>query len=574
MPNHQTGISSTDWLKNYPAEGLVNKAYQFAAEAHKDTKRKSGEPYINHCLAVAEAVHNWRLDEASVAAALLHDVVEDTNYPLKTIEKNFGEEVAFLVNGLTKLDTIKYPAKDPQVENLRKLIVSFSRDLRVVIIKLADRWHNMLTLNALPEDDQKRIALETNDIYAPLAYRLGMQQLSGELRDLAFPYLQPEEYKWLIKEVKEEYKTRQEYAENKVKPIVAKALEEHNIKPVAIDSRAKRYSSLYQKLLRYDMDLEKIYDLVALRIIVNTVEECYATLGIIHKLWPPLPGRIKDYIARPKPNGYKSLHTTVFCVDNKITEFQIRTKEMHEEAELGIAAHWAYEQLKEVGKHKNWAGVKSRGELIWVEQLRNWQKSFTNQKEFIESLKIDFFKDRIFVITPHNDVIDLPAGATPIDFAYRIHSEIGSSAVGAKVNGKFVPLDYKLASGDVVEILTQKGKKPSPDWLRFVKTSLARSQIKNALREKQKTLSNKTTESYLEFKIINQDRPGFLKDVTKAYGDLKINITYLNSVTDKRGALSTVTIRTKALPKSQLEQILVRLKKIQGTKELNYKLIR
>ncbi len=564
-----------EWLKNYPANSLVQKAYKFAEVAHKDTKRLSGEPYINHCLAVAETVHDWHLDEASIATALLHDIVEDTPLTIKKIEKEFGEEVAFLVDGLTKLDTFKYPEKDPQVENLRKLIVSFSRDLRVIIIKLADRSHNMRTLEALPEEDQRRIALETEDIYAPLAYRLGMQRLSGELRDLAFPYLQPKEYEWLLKEVKEEYEERQNYADRKVKPAILKALAENNIKPIVVDSRAKRYSSLYKKLLRYDMDLSKIYDLVALRIVVNTVEECYTALGIIHKLWPPLPGRIKDYIARPKPNGYKSLHTTVFCIDNKITEFQIRTAEMHEEGELGIAAHWAYEQVKDSDRHKkNWTGVKTRKELLWVEQLRNWQKSFTDQKEFVESLKVDFFKERIFVITPHNDVIDLPVGATPIDFAYRIHSDIGDSAVGAKINGRLVPLDYKLASGDVIEILTQKGKKPSEDWLRFIKTPLAKDQIKIALREKQKALKEKANEGYLEFKITNQDRPGYLKDVTKTFGDMKVNITYLHSLTDHRGALSTVIIRTAALTKSRLEQILVRLKKISGTKEVSYKLIR
>ncbi len=563
------------WLQKYPENSLARKAYGFSEEAHKDIKRASGDPYITHCLAVAETVNSWHLDEASVSAALLHDVVEDTKYSTKTIEKLFGGEVAFLVEGLTKIEKIKYTSREEgQVENLRKLIVSFSKDLRVVLIKLADRWHNMKTLNALPEERRKRIALETMDIYAPLAYRLGMQRLSGDLEDLAFPYLQAKEFEWLIKEVKDQFEKREAYAEKKVLPALMKALEEHHVKPVSVDHRAKRYSSLYKKLLRYEMDLSKIADLVALRVIVRTVEECYTTLGIIHKLWPPLTGRIKDYIARPKPNGYRSIHTTVFCIDNVVTEFQIRTEEMHEEAELGIAAHWAYEQIKDSAeKSKNWTGVKTRGELLWVEQLRKWQKSFANQEGFIESLKVDFFKDRIFVITPHNDVIDLPVGATPVDFAYRIHSDIGDSCVGAKVNGKIAPLDFKLHSGDVVEIMTQKGKKPSRDWLRFIATSLARTQIKQTLKESGSPLE-KAENKFLEFEIVNQDQPGYLRNVTSAFGTSKINITYLKSETDHRGALSTVIARTEPLPKHRLEQILVKLKAIKGTKEVKYKYYR
>jgi len=564
---------SASWLAKYPENSLVKKAYAFAEEAHKDEKRESGDPYITHSLAVAETVQKWGLDDSSVAAALLHDVVEDTNFTLKDIEKRFGKEVAFLVDGLTKLKKIQYPERDPNVETLRKFIISFGRDLRVVIIKLADRWHNMRTLKFLPEDRQKKIAWETSEIYAPLAYRLGMQRLSGELEDLAFPYLHPEEYLWLLDNVKERYEERESYAK-KIKPIIKKNLEKNGIKVIAIDSRAKRYSSLYKKLQRYDMDLEKIYDLVALRIIVKTIEDCYAALGVIHKLYPPLPGRIKDYIARPKPNGYQSLHTTVFALDNKITEFQIRTEEMHAVDELGIAAHWAYQQVKSSKRHtEHWRGVEARQELIWVEQLRNWQKHLSD-KELIESVTVDFFKDRIYVITPQNDVIDLPAGATPVDFAYRIHSEVGNNCVGAKVNGKIVPLNYELHSGDIVEIMTQKAKKPSADWLRFIKTSLARSQIKNALKDKIKTLREKSTPASLEFRIVNQDRPGFLKDVTAAFAELKININHLTSESDARGALSTVILRTAPLTKSKLEQVLVKIKKIAGTKEVSYKLNR
>lgn len=561
----------TQWIHNYTGTSVVPRAYLFAKEAHKDTKRESGEPYIIHSVRVAETIHKWHLDESSIAAALLHDVVEDTRFTIKDIQKNFGDEIAFLVNGLTKLENIPYSQENPDVENLRKLIISFSKDLRVLIIKLADRLHNMQTLAALPPERQKRISQETEDIYAPLAYRLGMQRLSGELEDLSFPYTHPEAYDWLLKSIKEPYAERIKYLK-RIKPIVEKALRDGGLQPILIDTRAKRYASLYKKLMRYDMELEKIYDLAALRIIVKTVEDCYAALGLIHKLWTPLPNKIKDYIARPKPNGYRSIHTTVSCVDNKITEFQIRTQEMHDEAELGIAAHWAYDQIKSSKEHAaKWKGVTSRKELVWVEQLQNWQKAFTNRKDFLDALKVDFFKDRIFVMTPHNDVIDLPSGATPIDFAYRIHSDLGDQCVGAKVNNKLVPLDYILNSGDIVEVVTQKGKKPSKDWLRFVKTSFAKKQIRSILQERNKKLEKHVENPHMDFKIVNHDRSGYLKDVTAAFGDLKINITHLTSTTDTRSLFSTVKIETEILPKEKLEKLLVKLKKITGTEEVNYK---
>lgn len=562
------------WLRKFSPSSVVVRAYDFANNAHRGVFRLNGEPYISHCLTVAKTVDNWNLDEESVAAALLHDVVEDTHISIKDVEKEFGGDIAFLVSGLTKLRNLQYPTKDPNIENLRKLIIAMSRDLRVIIIKLADRLHNMKTLSVLPEDDRKKISLETIEIFAPLAYRLGMQKLSGELEDLAFPYLQPTEYEWLRETVGEEFSERQKYAE-KLKPIVLKKLLESGLKPIEVDSRAKRWFSLYKKLLRNGMNLEKIYDLVALRIIVKTVEECYTALGIIHKDWQPLQGRIKDYIARPKLNGYRSLHTTVFCVDNKITEIQIRTEEMHNEAELGIAAHWAYQQIKSlVEHHKKWKGVLQKKELLWVEQLRNWQKNFGNQKEFIDALKTEFFKDRIFVLTPQNDIIDLPLGATPVDFAYHIHSEIGHQCVGAKVNSNIVPLDYELQSGDLVEIIVQKGKKPSPDWLNFIRTTLAANYIKNALRTKNKNLRNKIAQTGIEFKIIAKDRPGYLKDVATAFAELKINIVSVTGQSDSKSAFSTEIIKCANLEKTKLEKLLFKLKKIPDTKEVNYKFTR
>ena len=561
-------------LKKFGATSIVTKAYEFARNAHKDGKRENGDPYFTHCEEVAETVAEWQLDEASIAAALLHDVVEDTKITIQELEKTFGKEIAFLVDGLTKLKSLEYPeqSKITEVENLRKFVISFTRDLRVLIVKLADRLHNMRTIKHLNKERQERIAWETAEIYAPLAYRLGMQKLSGELEDLAFPYIEPEEYKWLIKEVKDSYNNRLKYAA-KVEPILLRALGEQNIRPLKVDTRAKRYYSLYKKLRRYEMNLEKIYDLIAIRIIVKTTEECYSVLGVVHKLWQPLPGKFKDYIARPKPNGYRSIHTTVFCVDNKVIEIQIRTQEMHEEAEMGIAAHWAYQQARnKKGYHaRNWEGVENKSELMWVEQLKNWQENFADQEKFVQSLKFDFFAERIFVVTPDNDVFDLPKGATPVDFAYRIHTDIGNQCVGAKVNEKIVALDYELHSGDVVEIITHKGKKPTDDWLRFVKTEHAKHHIKSAMRSKAKKLKEKSGPLYAEFKIIGAARQSYLKDIAGAFSETKTTIISIQGHTDPRKTFTTVVARCEALPEPKIAKILVKLKKVTGTKEVTYR---
>ena len=547
---------------------LLRRAFDFSQKAHANQKRKSGEPYFNHAYETALKLAEWRLDTATIAAGLLHDVLEDAGINLDELKKEFGEEIAFLVDGVTKLGRLKYRGIERQAENLRKMILALGEDLRVVFIKLADRLHNMKTLSALPIQKQKRIALETSEIYAPLAYRLGMANLAGELEDLAFPYLYPREHQWLIENVKESYEERQNYLE-KVKPIIEKSLKEHGIEPIKIDLRAKRYSSLYKKLLRYDMNLEQIYDLVALRIIVKTVEECYATLGIIHQLWPPLPGRIKDYIALPKPNGYRSLHTTVFCLENKPTEIQIRTLEMHEEAENGIAAHWAYEQKKGTKEYLEEKPIfADKKELIWVQQLKNWQKEFSNPEEFIQSLKIDFFKDRIFAITPKGEVIDLPAGATPVDFAYAIHTDIGDSCVGAKVNNKIVPLDYQLQSGDLVEILTQKSKKPSESWLKFVKTSQARKKIKSRLRQSAGSYQKKLQ---TEFKITVADRIGILKDITTVISRSHINI--LKVSVPETGYFPNLKILCDLSDTEKIQKLILKLKKIKGVKEISYKMV-
>jgi len=548
---------------------FIEKAFNFSQKAHSGQKRKSGEPYFNHAYETALKLAEWRLDTATIAAGLLHDVLEDAGINLDELKKEFGEETAFLVDGVTKLGRLKYRGIEKQAENLRKMILALGEDLRVVFIKLADRLHNMKTLSALPIQKQKRIALETSEIYAPLAYRLGMANLAGELEDLAFPFLHPQEYKWLIENVKERYEEREKYLE-KVRVVLEKAFKENNIKPLKIDFRAKRFASLYKKLLRYDMNLEQIYDLVAFRIIVKTVEECYAVLGIIHQLWPPLPGKIKDYIALPKPNGYRSLHTTVFCLDNKPTEFQIRTQEMHDEAENGIAAYWAYAQAKDTKEYRETKPIfAEKKELAWVRQLREWQKGVVGSEEFIKSLKIDFFKDRIFAVTPKGEVIDLPTGATPVDFAYAIHTEIGDQCIGAKVNNKIVPLDYQLQSGDLVEILTQKSKKPSESWLGFVKTDIARRKIKSAIRQSVSLI--KKIPHQTEFKITAEDRVGLLKDISAVISQSHINITKVN--VPQTTHFPNLRIRCAIDNKEKIEKLVLKLKKVEGVREISYKII-
>ncbi|MDP2696021.1 MAG: RelA/SpoT family protein [bacterium] len=547
---------------------FIKKAHEFSKKAHHGQKRKNSEPYFNHCVAAAESVVSWGLDEQTVAAALLHDVVEDTPHTLDEIKGLFGEEVAFLVDGVTKVGMVRYRGIEAKVENLRKFILYLSQDIRVILVKLADRLHNMRTLYAVHPQKQKRIALETTEIYAPLAYRLGMQRLSGELEDLAFPYIYPQEYKWLIANVKGRYEEREKYAQ-KFKPAIETMLTDNQIALTRIDSRAKRYASLYKKLLRYDMNIDHIYDLVAIRAIVPTIEDCYAALGIIHQHWPPVPGRIKDYIALPKPNGYRSLHTVVFGPDNKLTEIQIRTAQMHDEAEFGIAAHLAYQQQKGTKNYiERKVAMADKKELMWIKQLQNWQKEFTNTEEFVQSLKIDFFKDRILALTPKGEVIDLPAGATPIDFAYQIHSEIGSSCVGAKVNGKIAPLDDKLSSGDMVEINVQKSKKPSASWLDFVKTSHARNHIKAALRQSPDSFIKEPPKK-TELKLAVKNSIGLLKDVTGIISRSHIDIHSVNTQGSEKAPIIKIVI--DVLLKDKLEKLLAKLKKLKGVETITHR---
>lgn len=580
MIKTMTTSAVTNWLRKYSPDSIVFQAYELAKIAHQHEIRQDGHPYISHTANVAKMVADLNLDDHSVAAAFLHDTIENTPVTVGEIKDKFGEDIANLVDGLTKLKKIVAPENptESQIENLRKFFIASSGDLRVILIKLMDRLHNMQTLKSLKPPSQKRIAWETMEIYAPLAYRLGMQKLSSELDDLAFPYLYPIEYRWLLKQTNERYQERAAYAE-KIKPEVEKLLRDNDINPIVVDARAKSYSSLYKKLLRYDMDFSKIYDLVALRIIVKDTEECYAALGLIHGQWPPLPGRFKDYIARPKPNGYKSLHTTVFCLENKIAEFQIRTQEMHQENELGIAASWIYHQLNEKKDESlfKWKALTRKKELRWVEQLKDWQKSFDKEssrqtmEQFLESLKTDFFKDRIFVVTPENEIIDLPAGATPIDFAYRIHTQIGNQCIGAKINGKIVSLDRQLNSGDIIEIITQPNKKPSSLWLQFVKTDKAKEKIRDEIKKKEHREDHGWS-NFIEFKIINIKRIGFLRDLTSVLAKMKVEIISLKNQDNPHGLFNTTLVRCQTVPDVKIRNVITKIKKLAGTKEVTYRL--
>lgn len=461
---------------NKKDEELVAQAYNFAIKAHEGQKRMSGDPYFVHPFETAKILAKLGMDAKTIAAGLLHDVLEDTPATEESMKKEFCEEIMFLVKGVTKLGTLKYHGHERHVESLRKFFIAMANDLRVVIIKFADRLHNLRTLEFIREDKRYRIALESLEVYAPLANRLGMGKLKGELEDAAFPYVFPKEYKEieeLLKEKKELYEKNLKLVSEELK----KELKKNRVKVDEISFRIKHKYSLYKKLLRYDMDIEKIYDVVALRVVVDTVEECYRVLGIVHSMWNPLPGRIKDYIAVPKPNGYRSIHTTILTGLGGAAEIQIRTKEMHAEAAYGIAAHFAY---KEHGDKK---AKNDKSKFKWIEELKDLNYNPDNPKTFIDHLKTDFFNYRIFVFTPKGDVVDLPEYSTPLDFAYAIHSDIGDHTFGSRINGKMVPIFSELKNGDIVEIITKKDSRPSNKWLTYVKTTLAKKHIKSYLEK-------------------------------------------------------------------------------------------
>ena len=450
----------------------VTKAYNLAEEAHKDQRRVSGEPYILHPLAVAQILADMKIDTTTITASLLHDVVEDTSYTLEDIKKMFGKEVAFLVDGVTKLSRLNYRTKeDQQLNSMRKMFLAMAKDVRVVVIKLADRLHNMRTLRYMRSDKQKRIAQETLEIFAPLAHRLGIFNIKWELEDLSFRYLEPDKYYDLVDQMKQKRHVREEIV-NEAIDVLKKALDEAHIH-CEINGRPKHFYSIYKKMKKDNRDLSQVYDLFAIRVIVDDVKDCYGVLGIVHSLWKPLPYRFKDYIAMPKPNNYQSLHTTVIGTRGQPVEIQIRTWEMHRIAEYGVAAHWRY---KEGNQTANKDAFDEK--MGWLRNLLEWQDT-SNPKEFVNALKLDAFSDEVFVFSPRGDVIDLPQGSIPIDFAYRIHTDVGHRGVGAKINGKIVPLDYKLKNGDIDELITSKVGKPSLDWLNIVGSSESRSKIRS-----------------------------------------------------------------------------------------------
>jgi GTP diphosphokinase / guanosine-3',5'-bis(diphosphate) 3'-diphosphatase len=454
--------------------GLIRRSYEFAAERHAGQLRRSGEPYVVHPLGVAQLIADLRLDVASVCAGLLHDCVEDTSATAEDIGRLFGGEVQMLVEGVTKLGQIPWHTREErQAENFRKMLLAMARDIRVILIKLADRLDNMRTLAHMPRDKQERIARETREIYAPMSNRLGIQWMKSELEDLAFKYLEREDYVDLEERMQSTEASRQVYIAQTSQKL-REVMNDAGI-DTSVSGRAKHLWSIYQKMKKTGRELEQIHDVIAFRLVVASVRDCYGALGVVHSHWTPVPGRFKDFIALPKPNLYQSLHTTVIGPQSERMEVQIRTQEMHHTAEHGIAAHWRYKEKKPLGA----ADAKS---FAWLNQLMEWQRDLKDPTEFIETVKIDLFEEEVFVFTPKGDVKALPKGATPIDFAYAVHSKIGAHCSGARVNGIIVPLRYPLRNGDTIEILTSANQKPSKDWLKFVVTSRARTRIRHHLR--------------------------------------------------------------------------------------------
>ena len=503
---------------------FVMKAYEYASEMHKDQKRKSGEPYIIHPVNVAIILADLDMDVETIIAALLHDVVEDTPATYDDVKNLFTEDIANIVDGVTKLNKLNYKSSEAfQAENLRKMILAMNNDIRVIIVKLADRLHNLRTLEYMNEEKRKQKAQETIEIYAPLAGRLGIFKIKWELEDLSLRYLDPEGYYDLVEKINKKRSEREKEINEIIKRISLE-LDKQELH-YDISGRPKNFYSIYKKMKGKSKSFESIYDLIAVRILVDTVKDCYAVLGIVHSMWKPLPGRFKDYIAMPKPNMYQSLHTTVISETGEIFEIQIRTYEMHEVAEFGIAAHWKYKGGKAQGKDVD-------NKLDWLRQLLEWQKDLKDPKEFIDTLKIDFFDDEVFVFTPNGDVVDLPEGSTPVDFAYRVHTGVGNTCVGAKVDSRIVPLNYKLKNGNIVEIITQKSSTgPSRDWLKFVKSPRARQKIKQWFKSKEKDISIEKGKELFEREAKKLGLDLNILDNEKIYHKLAKELS-INSISD------------------------------------------
>lgn len=513
--------------KYHPSDdiSMIEKAYRIASEAHKDQRRKSGEPYIIHPLCVAIILADLELDKETIVAGLLHDVVEDTVMTSEQLKEEFGEEVELLVDGVTKLGQLNYATDkvEVQAENLRKMFLAMAKDIRVILIKLADRLHNMRTLKYMSPEKQKEKARETMDIYAPIAHRLGISKIKVELDDLSLKYLEPEVYYDLVEKVALKKSDREQYVDRIVQE-VRRHIEAAGIR-AQIDGRAKHFFSIYKKMVNQQKSLEQIYDLFAVRIIVDTVKDCYAALGVIHEMYKPIPGRFKDYIAMPKQNMYQSLHTTLIGPDGTPFEIQIRTFEMHRIAEYGIAAHWKY---KEAADGKKTGAQREEEKLTWLRQILEWQKDMSDNREFMSLLKndLDLFNESVYCFTPAGDVKNLPNGSTPIDFAYSIHSAVGNRMIGARVNGKLVTIDYVIQNGDRIEIITsQNSKGPSRDWLKIVKSTQARNKINQWFKQERKEVNivkgKEMMQSYCKAKGVTLSdllKPEYIAGVTAKYG--------------------------------------------------------
>jgi len=476
----------------------LEKAYQFGADRHGPQLRVSGEPYITHPLNVALILTRFKADLASLTAAILHDVVEDTETPLTEVEQMFGKQVSDLVDGMTKIGKIEFRSSQERLaENFRKMLFAMAKDVRVILIKLADRLHNMRTIEALPPAKKRRIAQETLDIYAPLASRLGIYGIKSELEDLCLRHIKPDVYKELKGKIAAKKAERIAYIDE-VKEKLESELKKYGFQNAIVYGRPKHFFSIYKKMVERHLAFEDIHDLFAFRIIVESVKDCYEALGVVHAMWKPMPGRFKDYIAMPKANMYQSLHTTVIRPNGEPAEIQIRTHEMHETCEFGIAAHWSYKEKGGAVTDTKAQGNPDLKKFAWVRQIMEWQTELKDPEEFLEAVKVDLFDDEIFIFTPKGDVIRLPHGATPLDFAFNVHSAIGLTTVGAKVNGRIVPIKKKLKSGDIVEIMTSPSQKPSKDWLNYVTSSRAKNKIRSYLRSQQREKSRKMGRSLME----------------------------------------------------------------------------
>lgn len=529
----------------------LEQAFEFANSSHADQQRKSGEDFINHPLGVAKICAGLRLDTPTICAALLHDTVEDTSASLDDVKEDFGEEVAQLVDGVTKLTGITFKSRDEhQAENYRKMIVAMASDIRVILIKMADRLHNMRTLEALSKQKQIEKSKETLEVFAPLAHRLGINAIKWELEDLAFAALHPRKYEEIKQLIKQQREEREQYVES-AGDYLGKELDEAAIK-ADISGRAKHFYSIYAKMAKKGREFNEIYDLTAMRVLVDSVRDCYAAIGITHSIWKPIPGRFKDLIAMPRANMYQSLHTTVIGPEGHPLEIQIRTHDMHKLAEYGVAAHWIYKEPGSYGRDRVSAGD---GKMPWLKHLLEWQQDMSGPKEFMETLKVDIFEDEVFLFTPKGEVKSLAAGSTPLDFAYAIHTDVGHRCVGAKVNGSMVPLHYKLRSGDIVEVLTAKQERgPSRDWLALVKTSRARNKIRAWFKRERREDSENRGREMLRKELRKQDIPSqsvtgspLLADVIREMGFRKADDFYV--------ALGQAKVSTKVVVNKVLQRL-------------------